>query len=210
MQTDCASRRRPARRCSKSAARARRKVSQIARRAVAVVDQVGAGNRQVFLIALPAQARRVRVGRRWFGLWWAPPAPTSRRRYRRGTETVGSVTSFQLSTAGVTASCPFPRSGRYCRFQMGRAAGAGAAAVIGVHNSGRQVGRAGRVMPGGRVVAADSEIRAANDFQIVGQAGMPHGEIVGREIDFLVRDQAIQVGLVRIVDAPAGSRDSPS
>ena len=52
----------------------------------------------------------------------------------------------------------------------------------------------------GAIVAANAEIRAADDFQIVGQAGMPDGEIVGREIHFLVGDQAVQVRLVRVID----------
>jgi hypothetical protein len=54
-------------------------------------------------------------------------------------------------------------------------------------------------MPGWGIVAADAEIRAANDFQVVGQAGMPNGEIVRGEIDFLIGDQAIQVRFVWII-----------
>lgn len=72
------------------------------------------------------------------------------------------------------------------------------AAVIGVHNAGHDVGRTRCAAPVRGVVAADAEIGAANDLEVVGKARMADGKIVGGEIDPLACDETVEVRLIGI------------
>ncbi len=53
-------------------------------------------------------------------------------------------------------------------------------------------------MPVGIVVATHAEIGAADELQVIGQAGMAHGEVVARHIDVIALQQAVDVRHRRI------------
>src|ERR1019366_8952138 len=61
-------------------------------------------------------------------------------------------------------------------------ANVGARRIIGVGYSGGEIGRARRAVPIGRVIAVDTEVRAAHNFEVVGQAGVGNGKVVGCQI----------------------------
>src|SRR6266852_7843629 len=142
--------------------------------AVAVVDAIGAGGGQAFLIAFPAFA----PGDQLVGDGLAGNVGIGRDRLdainvdvsRRARSFVGEIDG---GSGGVGSSAVDGADGWEGAVVQGRLAG-------------REVGEAIGVVPIGAVVVQDAEVGAANGFEIVGQAGMGDGEIIARGVDALV------------------------
>src|SRR3974377_1279714 len=165
--------------------RERSEVRQIGGGPVAVVHTEGGAKGQAFLVGLPGQVSfcELVTDRLAFRLG---------RRHRLHAVDVSQIRKLRQ---GHFVPVVNGRSLRVHTHSSDRADISGvdrngcvATIVVGVHDAGNDVGRAAYASPSRSIVAADAEVRAANDLEIVGQAGMADGEIVIRRIDFLVAD----------------------
>ena len=177
--------------------RERGEVCQVGGRAVAIVDAKDGTEREALLVALPRQSclrelvtNRLAFGRR--GRHRLHAIDIGKIRKLRQSYFVPSVNGWSLSVLSCSGDwADISRVDRNWRV---------ATAVIGVHNAGDDIGRASRATPGWSIVAADTEVGAANDFEVICQAWMADREVVLCVIDLLVCDETVEVRLVGIIE----------
>ena len=172
------------------------KVGEVGHCAIAVVDARSGAEGQAFLVGLPAQTGVSEL----IGDGLARGGSSGDRldSIEVGESDKGSgdfIPGIDGGGFGVSAGAP---DGADIAGVDGD--GGVAAAVVGVRDPGGDVGRAGGVAPVRGVIAADSKVGASDDFEVIGEAGMADGEVVGGEVDAAGVDLAVQIRLVGVVD----------